>query len=76
MSLLISAKTGDEFTSDSVASPVMFTGHPGRLFPLKSIPYKLPSCEPKNIPFRLSNTESKRKKFGVYVRNKSSGKIK
>ena len=29
-----------------------------------------------NKPFRLSTTESKRKKFGVYVKNKSSGKIK
>ena len=29
-----------------------------------------------NKPFRLSATESKRKKFGVYVREKSTGKIK
>ena len=26
-------------------------------------------------PFRLSTAESKRKKFGVYVKNKSTGKI-
>ena len=29
-----------------------------------------------NKPFRLSTAESKRKKFGVYVKNKSTGKIK
>ena len=29
-----------------------------------------------NKPFRLSATESKRKKFGVYVKEKSTGKIK
>ena len=29
-----------------------------------------------NKPFRLSASENKRKKFGVYVKNKSSGKIK
>jgi|TARA_R100000084_G_C4627831_1_gene136690 hypothetical protein len=29
-----------------------------------------------NKPFRLSSSENKRKKFGVYVRNKSTGKIK
>ena len=29
-----------------------------------------------NKPFRLSATESKRKKFGVYVREKSTGKVK
>ena len=29
-----------------------------------------------NKPFRLSASESKRKKFGVYVREKSTGKIK
>ena len=28
-----------------------------------------------NKPFRLSATESKRKKFGVYVKEKSTGKI-
>ena len=28
-----------------------------------------------NKPFRLSTAESKRKKFGVYVKNKSTGKI-
>ena len=26
-----------------------------------------------NKPFRLSTSESKRKKFGVYVKNKSTG---
>ena len=29
-----------------------------------------------NKPFRLSASENKRKKFGVYVKNQSSGKIK
>ena len=29
-----------------------------------------------NKPFRLLASENKRKKFGVYVKNKSSGKIK
>jgi len=29
-----------------------------------------------NKPFRLSATESKRKKFGVYVKNKSNGNVK
>ena len=29
-----------------------------------------------NKPFRLSAEESKNKKFGVYVRNKATGKIK
>ena len=29
-----------------------------------------------NKPFRLSTAESKRKKFGVYVKNKSTGRIK
>ena len=29
-----------------------------------------------NKPFRLSPSENKRKKFGVYVKNKSTGKIK
>ena len=29
-----------------------------------------------NKPFRLSATESKRKKFGVYVKEKSTGKVK
>ena len=29
-----------------------------------------------NKPFRLSASESKRKKFGVYVKNKSTGRIK
>ena len=29
-----------------------------------------------NKPFRLSTAESKRKKFGVYVKNKSTGNIK
>ena len=29
-----------------------------------------------NKPFRLSATESERKKFGVYVKEKSTGKIK
>ena len=29
-----------------------------------------------NKPFRLSAEENKRKKFGVYVKNKSTGKIK
>tara|TARA_B100001063_G_C16514054_1_gene428346 strand:- start:246 stop:533 length:288 start_codon:yes stop_codon:yes gene_type:complete len=29
-----------------------------------------------NKPFRLSATESKRKKFGVYVKNKSTGNVK
>ena len=29
-----------------------------------------------NKPFRLSTAESKNKKFGVYVKNKSTGKIK
>ena len=29
-----------------------------------------------NKPFRLSATESKRKKFGVYVKEKATGKIK
>ena len=27
-------------------------------------------------PFRLSAEENKRKKFGVYVKNKSTGKVK
>ena len=29
-----------------------------------------------NKPFRLSASESKRKKFGVYVKEKSTGKVK
>ena len=29
-----------------------------------------------NKPYRLSTTESKRKKFGVYVKDKSSGRVK
>ena len=29
-----------------------------------------------NKPFRLSASESKNKKFGVYVRNRATGKIK
>ena len=29
-----------------------------------------------NKPFRLSAEENKRKKFGVYVKNKSTGKVK
>ena len=29
-----------------------------------------------NKPFRLSTTKSKRKKFGVYVKDKSSGRVK
>jgi hypothetical protein len=29
-----------------------------------------------NKPFRLSTTESKRKKFGVYVKDKSTGRVK
>ena len=29
-----------------------------------------------NKPFRLSTAESKNKKFGVYVKNKSTGRIK
>ena len=29
-----------------------------------------------NKPFRLSASESKRKKFGVYVKEKATGKIK
>tara|TARA_B100001248_G_scaffold164050_1_gene123989 strand:- start:237 stop:524 length:288 start_codon:yes stop_codon:yes gene_type:complete len=29
-----------------------------------------------NKPFRLSANESKRKKFGVYVKEKSTGKVK
>lgn len=29
-----------------------------------------------NKPFRLSTSESKRKKFGVYVKEKSTGKVK
>ena len=29
-----------------------------------------------NKPFRLSTAESKRKKFGVYVKNKSTGQKK
>ena len=29
-----------------------------------------------NKPFRLSATESKRKKFGVYVKNKSTSNVK
>ena len=29
-----------------------------------------------NKPFRLSTSESKKKKFGVYVRNKETGRIK
>jgi hypothetical protein len=29
-----------------------------------------------NKPFRLSTTESKRKKFGVYVKDKSTGNVK
>ena len=28
-----------------------------------------------NKPFRLTTAESKRKKFGVYVKNKATGKI-
>ena len=29
-----------------------------------------------NKPFRLSTRESKRKKFGVYVKDKSTGRVK
>ena len=29
-----------------------------------------------NKPYRLSTSESKRKKFGVYVKNKSNGNVK
>ena len=29
-----------------------------------------------NKPFRLSTAESKRKKFGVYVKNKATGNVK